>query len=408
MLAGVQFTHILDFMIIMPLGSQLMRAFAVSPTKFSWLVAAYALSAAITGFLGGFILDRFERKHALLTLYAGFVLATLACALAPTFWALLAARIAAGACGGVAGSIVTAMVGDVIPPERRGRAMGTVMAAFPLASVLGVPFGITLAGWFEWHAPFFLLAGLSAAVWVTAFKVLPVVVIERHAGSAWRQMSAILRHPVHQRAFALSGMLVFGGGLIIPFMAPTMVANVGLTEQQLPWIYLCGGACTFFTVPWFGRLSDRYDKLHVLFAISILGAVSVLFLTNLPPWPVPAVLVVSTVFFVGMSGRYSPAMAMITNAVEARYRGGFMSVSSSLQQACGGLANLTVGALVTANAGSGRIEGFPRAGYLAVGAFAATVWLARRLRHIAPHAARTLVPPGAVIPPPTSPHPAGR
>src|SRR5690606_3105674 len=149
-LAAVQFTHIMDFMIMMPLGAQLMRYFTITPGEFSWLVASYGLAAAVSGCLGGFVLDRFDGKQALLTLYTGFGVATLACALAPTFWALLVARLAAGACGGVAGSLITAMVGDVIPPERRGAAMGTVMAAFPLASVLGVPAGLLLANWFEW------------------------------------------------------------------------------------------------------------------------------------------------------------------------------------------------------------------------------------------------------------------
>ena len=394
-LAAVQFTHILDFMIMMPLGSQLMRAFGVSPTQFSWLVAAYGLSAAVTGFAAGFVLDRFDRKTALLALYAGFVVATLSCALAPTFWALLVARLAAGACGGVAGSVVTAMVGDVIPPERRGRAMGTVMAAFPLASVVGVPLGISLATWFEWHAPFFMLAGVSVITWFVASRALPAVRIARSTNSPWRQMREIVTHPVHRRAFAVAGVLVFAGGLIIPFMAPTMVANVGLTEKQLPLIYFFGGVCTFFTMPYMGRLADRHDKLHVLASISVLSVIGVLALTNLPALPLPIVLVVTTLFFVAMSGRFAPTMAMVTNAVDARYRGGFMSVASSMQQAAAGLANLTVGALVTADAATGRIEGYPRAGLLAVGAFGTTVWLAYRLKQIAPYAARNPAPPSA-------------
>ena len=145
-LAAVQFTHIMDFMIMMPLGSTLMRVFAIEPDQFSHLVAAYGLAAAVTGFAGGFVLDRFDRKHALLILYSGFALSTLACALAPNYQALLFARLAAGAFGGVSSSVIVAMVGDVIPPNRRGRAMGVVMSAFPIASVLGVPFGLLLAG----------------------------------------------------------------------------------------------------------------------------------------------------------------------------------------------------------------------------------------------------------------------
>jgi predicted MFS family arabinose efflux permease len=397
-LAAVQFTHILDFMIMMPLGAQLMRYFDLTPAQFSWLVASYGLAAAGSGILGGFVLDRFDRKVALLTLYTGFVLATFACGLAGSYEALLLARVAAGACGGVAGAVVTAMVGDVIPPERRGRAMGTVMAAFPLASILGIPIGITLAAWADWHAPFLALAGVAVLVGWVAGRTLPRLTRERDLTPAGQQMWAILRHPVHQRGFALSAVLIFAGGLVIPFMAPSLVANVGLTEAQLPFVYFFGGACTFFTMPWLGRLSDRHDKLHVLLGISAVGITSVLLLTNLGRVPLPVALLASTFFFVGMAGRFPPAMSMVTNAIEGRYRGGFMSVNGALQQASGALANVCAGLLITREAATGRLEGYPLAGLCAAGAFLATIWLAARLRRLVPHAART--PPREIPPTP--------
>ncbi|MBP6507754.1 MAG: MFS transporter [Opitutaceae bacterium] len=390
-LAAIQFTHIMDFMIMMPLGAGLMRVFNITPSQFSVLVASYGLSAAVFGFLGGFVLDRFERKNALLTLYAGFSLATLACALAPSYGFLLIARIAAGACGGVAGSVLTAMVGDAIPPERRGRAMGTVMTAFPLASVLGVPIGLLLAGWFQWHAPFFMLSALSAVIFFVALRVLPHVASHRSDAHPVRQMLNILKHRIHVRGFLLSSALVFGGGCMIPFLAPSMVANVGLTEKQLPLMYLCGGALTFFTMPWFGRMSDRHDKLHVLAWISGVAAIVALIVTRLGVTPIPIVLVVTTLFFIAMSGRYSPAMALITNAVEARYRGGFMSVNSAVQQAASGLASIIAGRFITSDS-AGHLSGFPRVGILAVAAFLLTVVFAAWLRAAAPHAAKNPTP----------------
>ncbi|MBK8856403.1 MAG: MFS transporter [Opitutaceae bacterium] len=386
-LAAIQFTHIMDFMIMMPLGAGLMRVFNITPGQFSLLVASYGFAAAVTGFLGGFVLDRFDRKSALLTLYAGFGLSTLACALAPTYGFLMAARLAAGAFGGVAGSLVTAMVGDAIPPERRGRAMGVVMTAFPLASVLGVPVGLTLATWFEWHAPFFLLAGVSAAVLGVALKILPHVASHRSDVHPLRQMFEILTHRIHVRAFLLSMMLVFAGGIVIPFMAPSMVANVGLTEAQLPLIYFFGGACTFFTMPWIGRLTDRHDKLHVLASITALAVVVALIVTQLKVTPLPVTLVVTTLFFITMSGRFAPAMAMVTNAVEPRYRGGFMSVNSALQQSSSAFATYAAGLIIHREA-TGRLAGYPQAGYVAAAAFALTVGLAAWLRAAAPHAAR--------------------
>ena len=193
-LAAIQFTHIMDFMIMMPLGASLMRVFSISPGQFSFLVAAYGISAAVAGFLGGFVLDRFDRRTALLALYTGFGIATLLCALAPNYHFLLLARVAAGAFGGVSGSVVTAMVGDAIPAGRRGRAMGTVMAAFPLASIFGLPVGLVLAGWLGWHAPFFLLGMVSFAILILALHNLPNVVSHRSSAHPVRQMFEIVTH----------------------------------------------------------------------------------------------------------------------------------------------------------------------------------------------------------------------
>ena len=387
-LAAVQFANVHDFMVMMPLGASIMKVFNISPQQFSLLVAAYGTAAAISGFAGGFVLDRFDRKNALFVLFVGFTGATLACALAPTYAALMAARLAAGTFGGVAGSVVTAMVGDVIPPHRRGRAMSTVISAFPLASIAGVPVSIALANHFEWHAPFFMIAGMSVIILFLIAKVLPHVVSHRNEGSAVKQMAEILAHPVHRRGFALGGMLVFAGGCIIPFMAPSLIANVGISESQLPWIYFVGGSCTFVTMPLLGRLSDRFDKLHVLAIVTVPAIISVIIVTRMGVTPLAIALPVAGIFFVSMSSRFPPAMAMITNSVEARYRGGFMSVMSAIQQASGGLGNVVAGAIVTAEA-SGRLLHYSRAGWVSVVAFALTVALGWRLRAIAPHAALT-------------------
>lgn len=388
-LAAIQFTHILDYMIVMPLGAGLMRVFGISPTQFSYIVAAYGGAAALAGLIGGFFLDRVDRKKALFALYAGFALATLACALAPNFPALLAARVFAGACGGVAGSIVIAMVGDVVPPERRGRGFAMVMSAFPLASIAGVPLGIKLATVFEWHAPFYLLVGLALPILWAIARFVPARPPLVHAGPPphpLRAMRDLLSEPVHWRGFAVTAALVFGGGCVIPFMAPSMVANVGIPEDRLFYVYLFGGLATFGSTYWIGRLTDRHDKLHVLAALTIPATVAVLLLTRLGPGPLPLVLLVTTLFFVGMSGRFGPATTLVANAVEPRFRGGFMSLNSAVQQASGALANLAGGALVWSDA-QGRIAGYPRIGWLSTAAFALTLVLAHRLRAAAPHAA---------------------
>lgn len=384
-LGAVQFTHILDFMIMMPLGAQLMSVFNITPAQFTHLVASYGFAAAVSGFAGGFVLDRFDRKRSLVFLYAGFGVSTLACALAPTHHALLVARLFAGAFGGLAGSMVSAMVGDIIPPSRRGRAMSMVMAAFPVASVLGVPLGLILAAKFGWHAPFFLLAGCAALVLCLAAVALPPIRTAVHDHQPMRQMREILSHGVHLRAFAVGMVLVMAGGTLIPFIAPSFIANVGLDEKvQLPITYAIGGIATAFSTPVVGWLSDRIDRLKLLAIMSACAVLVVLVVTRMGHASVAFASVMMALFMVTMSGRFAPAMTMITNAVEARYRGGFMSVNAALQQAASAGSNVLAGLFIT-RAADGHLAGMPVLGYVSIGFFALTVLLAAELRSAAPH-----------------------
>jgi predicted MFS family arabinose efflux permease len=399
-LGAVQFTHILDFMIMMPLGAQLMRVFNITPAQFTQLVACYGLAAAVSGFLGGFFMDRFDRKRALLVLYAGFGISTFACGLAPTHHWLMAARLAAGAFGGLAGSMVTAMVGDIVPPARRGRAMSFVMGAFPVASVLGIPVGLVLAGKFGWHAPFFMLGGCAAAnllLGSLALPHLPTAVLDHNPR---RQMREILSHGLHLRAFAAGAILVMAGGVLIPFIAPSFVVNVGLDETfQLPVAYAVGGLASMISMPIIGWLSDHMDRLKLLAWLSAAAAVVVLVLVRLGPSPLWVAAGMMALFMMTMSGRFTPAMTMVTNAVEAKYRGGFMSINAALQQACSGLANVIAGLFVTTGTG-GRLIGYPNLGYVSVGFFALAVLLAAELKRVAPHVstpARKDAPPPAHV-----------
>lgn len=387
-LAAVQFTHILDYMIIMPLGPGLMREFSLSPAQFSHLVAAYGGSAAAAGLAGAFFIDRLDRKRALVWLYAGFALATLACALAPTHQTLLAARLAAGACGGLAGSVVVAMVADVVPPERRGRGMAFVMSAFPIASVAGVPLGIALSNHLGWHAPFFLLVALAGPILFAITRWLPRLAPAANSSrvSAWSRMRSLLAEKTHWRGFAVTAALVAASGCIIPFMAPSLVANAGVTPEALPLVYLFGGVATFFSTPFVGRLTDRHDKLRVLTVMTVPAVAATLLVTRLGPAPLWIVLAATTLFFVGMSSRFGPATTLVANSVEPRFRGGFMSLNSAVQQGSSAAANLVAGALITRDA-AGHLVGYARVGWLAVGGFLLTLVLAHRLRAAAPHAA---------------------
>ncbi len=385
-LCAVQFTHILDYMIMMPLGAQLMEVFKITPAQFTHLVAAYGIAAGVSGLAGGFVLDRFDRKRALLTLYVGFALATLACALAPNHLALLISRVFAGAFGGLAGSMVNAMVGDIIPPMRRGRAMTYVTVAFPLASVLGVPLGIYLAVNHGWHAPFFLLVVCAAVILPIAMLSLPHLKTAVHGHNPLRQMGEIVSRGIHLRAFSVSAMLVVAGGLMIPFIAPSFIINAGIDEKKLMTVYMIGGVATALSTPLVGWLSDHSDRLKLLTVMSVAASVVAVVITHMGPSSFAYAAMMMALFMVTMSGRFSPAMTMVTNAVEARYRGGFMSVSTALQQGASAGATVLAGVFVT-KAPDGHLIGMPTLGYAAVGFFMLTVFLAAQLRAAAPHVA---------------------
>jgi predicted MFS family arabinose efflux permease len=358
-----------------------MRVFSISPAQFGVIVSSYAISAGISGIAAGFFLDRFDRKRALLTLYGGFTLGTLFCALAQTYHLLVAARALAGAFGGVTGALILAIVGDVIPEYRRGAAMGLVMSAFSIANICGVPLGLILASNFNWHVPFFALAGLSVVILAILGRLMPS--LRSHLAHLRQEppttrMLAILSGPAHQRAFLFMGLLTFTGFVVFPYLPKYLVANVGLTERQLPWIYICGGCCTMFSMNWIGRWADRSGKRRVFTLMSIAAVLPILLVTNLPAVPLVLAVAVSTLLMICMSGRFVPAMALMTGSIEARHRGGFMSINSSVQQLAAGFAAWISG-IILGQSATGQITHFSITGFVSAACALFCIYLSRFL-----------------------------
>ncbi len=380
-LAGVQFTHLMDFMVLMPLGPQFMRIWEISAGKFAILVSAYTLSAAIASVLCALYIDRFDRKRALIFLYGGFVASTLLCAAAVDYGWLLAARTVSGAFGGVAGATVYSIIGDVIPEQRRGTAMGIVMTAFPISAVAGVPLGLTLANVFDWRAPFVFMAVISTGVLIGAVWILPNLsahVAQAKSRNALRQAIAVFANNNHLRALALTAVMIFGGFSVIPFISPYMVANVGLGETDLPWLYFFGGLATVFTARLWGRMSDRHGKLRMFTIISCVSVIPLLLATNLPPAPVWVAVLVMVMFMIFVSGRFIPAMAIVTGAAQPPLRGSFLSFNSAIQQLGSSAASLSAG-LIIGRTASGTLTGFWISGLIAVTCTFVAIWLARKI-----------------------------
>ncbi|HET8731720.1 MAG TPA: MFS transporter [Moraxellaceae bacterium] len=379
LLASIQFCHIVDFMVLMPLGPQLMRLLLITPAQFGLLVSAYTLAAGLTGFAFSFFADRFDRRPLLLGLFAGFLVATLACGLATGFGTLLAARLLAGAFGGILGANVIACLGDTIPEERRGAATGRVMAAFSVAAIAGVPLGLFLAVHFSWRAAFLMVGAAGVPLGLAAMRILPSIPA-RHSGAL--DMSGTLRQVFgvanHRWAFALIGALMLAGFSVIPFISPFMVRNVGLGEADLPYIYLAGGLATLISAPLIGRQADLHGKAKTARWVAALSVVPIFLLTHLPRLPLPWVLVVSTLFMVFVSGRLIPAMALVTAASAPALRGRFLTMNAALQQLSASAAAF-LPTLVLAEGSSGQLMHYDIVGYGAIAMTLVSIWLAGKI-----------------------------
>ncbi len=396
LLAAINFTHIMDFMVMAPLGTYLMTYFKISARQFSLLLAIYPVCAAISSFSAGFFVDRFDRKKVLLTAYSGFILGTLCCALSPTYHFLLISRAVAGLFGGLIGAQVMSIVADTFPYERRAAAMGAVMGAFSLASALGVPTGLYLATKFNWHAPFFTVAGMGALLIPLTILFLPpqfrhLVVQRQETASGGGERPSpltiaadILRNPMQRMALALGGFLMMAHFLIIPFLNPFLEFNKGFQKKEVLLLYVVGGTLTFFTSPLLGKLADRIGKFRLFSIMAILSVAPILFIANLPDFPLWVMLSVAGFWFVVSGGRSIPAQAMISQVVPPARRGGFMSFNAALQQLFTGAASLIAGFLVTQNKETHEVYHYDRTGYLSIAVLAVAYVWAWRLNRAAP------------------------
>jgi predicted MFS family arabinose efflux permease len=363
LLATVQFTHIVDFMIIMPLGPKLLKSLVIDKDQFSWVLSSYGLAAVVAGLVLAPLLNGMDRKRALLVLFAGFTLGTWLCAFAPSFAWLLLGRIVAGGFGGVAGATVLAIIGDAFPLARRGTATGAVMSAFSLATIAGVPLGLALAGESAdgWRTPFVVLATLSMGILALALLAMPPIRGHLRTGAEHRQgsMRRALTEPAYLRAYALMFTLHLSGFLIFSFMALFLVNTVGLPEKKLWLVYFLGGIATLVSMNVIGRLSDRFPRVLVFQVLAAGFIVPVLLIAYLPPGTSLAlVLALTTLVMVLGSGRGIPSLALITSIATNRDRGTFLSVNSSVQQLA-----ISLGPLVAALMLSGGKEGEPLLGF---------------------------------------------
>lgn len=382
LLALLNFTHILDFMIMMPLGNILMPKWDLTTSQFAVIVSSYSLAAFVSSFAAIFFADKFDRKKLLLWAYFGFLLGTLGCAFAAGHFTMVLARVITGIFGGLIGAQVLTIIGDIIPYERRGRAMGMLMGGFALASVVGVPLGLFLANKYDWYFPFLVVSGVGSLLFpflirfipkVNAHLVNPVKLRER-----FFNFIQIFRNEIQMTALAFSILMIMGHFIIIPLINPYMVYNVGVAQAYTPLIYLFGGLSAMVTAQIAGKIADKYGKRQVFVFSALLSTIFVFFITNMPVMPLYIVLITFALWFSTATGRTVPGQAMTTQAVTAKTRGGFMSLNSCVQSLGSGMAALISGWITYSDAAF-AIHNYNILGYISIGLILLCVVIAYRL-----------------------------
>ena len=382
-LAFVQFSNILDGMILMPLAPTIKNVFLIDTQHFGWLVSSFGIAAGCSAFFSTFWADKFDRKIILIILYIGFIIGTYFCAIAPTYTMFLIARIFTGIFGGVCGSVILAIVGDIIPNERRASAMGMVMMGFALAAVAGIPLGLILSNKFGWQMPFYVICGLGFIILLCIIIFIPNVnahLKSENKTSYKHFYSTLFSNKSMQIALAVPVVMMVAHMGIIPYISDFTVNNLHFNkETDVPLMYLIGGLLSVVNSPLVGKISDKYGRYKVFAILSILAIIPLFLITNSTSTSVVLFLFCSSMFFIFSGGRMIPVQAMITSAVLPQFRGSFMALNSALQQFSLGIVTFIGGTIITNNV-NGELEHYNIVGYIAITATIVSIFLAKKIK----------------------------
>lgn len=395
-LAAVQFVHVLDSLIVMPLAAELMKHMELTTSQFGALVSSYNLAAACAGLLGAFMIDHFDRKSALLWCFGGLIIGTYVCGFAANAPTMFAGRLMAGACGGIIQALLFAIIGDCFKETKRGYATGLVMSSYSIATILGVPISLFLVAHFDWRFPFWTLGTVGALFGVAAFFALPRLrghlsyvakteqIMKRsqqETGLPTTSLAVFITKKNTRYAFLLIITLMFAGFSVIPYMSAYLVSNLKLTNKELATVFFTGGLATFLTARRVGRFSDRFGKAKVYTVVALASAIPTLVLTHLPSLPLLAVLAVTTTFTLFIAARGIPALAMVTSSVGPGLRGRFLSLTSAVQQGSSGFASLLSGLLLMQSP-TGQLLNYNWAGDISVAFILLSVIVANQIRPV--------------------------
>lgn len=366
-LAAIQFSHVLDFVVMMPLGPVLMRTLDIGPASFALLVSVYNISAGTAGILYAIIADKYDRKASLIFCFVGFILGTALCGLTHDYYVLLMARIVAGAFGGVLTSVIFAIVTDLIPFKRRGSALSIIMSAFSVASVIGVPLGLIIAEAYNWQSTFIFIAAVSVLVLIVCVMIVPSVndhVSKDSLKENIIRLKKLTFEKDYLRAYTLIGINILSIFMIIPFIAPYAIKNVGLLESDLKFIYLVGGICTVITARIIGKLTDSKTPIKVFSFLVPFSCIPIYFMTNMSDTHLYYYLVASSLFMMFVSGRMIPLMTMVSEIASLKDRGTFMGILNSVRSFATSIATLIAGFIIIEL--DGRFINYDTTGYISM------------------------------------------
>lgn len=349
LLALTQFTVVLDFMVMAPLGDLLSKSMQLSPKDFGLIVSAYAFSAGVSGLLTAGFADRFDRKKILLFFYIGFIIGTFFCGIANDFWSLFVARILTGLFGGVMGSISMAIITDLFSIEKRGRAMGFIQMGFGASQVLGIPIGLYIANIWGWEAPFLLIVVLAILILLLLFIYLKPVTAHltvKDTVHPFTHFITTLLNKSYLMGFLATAVIAIGGFMMMPYGTIFAVNNLGVPTESLPLLFMAAGGTSLFLMPIVGQLSDRVNKVK-LFALSTIALIVICVIyTRMRETPFYVVLFFNIVLTITIISRMIPSTTLISAVPELKDRGAFMSINASLQQIAGGVAAVIGGFII--------------------------------------------------------------
>ena len=366
-LALLQFTVILDFIIMSPLGDILMKNLNMTTANFGFAVSAYAFSAGTSGLLAAGFADKFDRKKLLIFFYTGFIIGTIFCAFATNYWTLLGARIFTGLFGGVIGSVSLAIVTDLFVIHQRGRVMGFIQMAFATSQILGIPLGLYFANKWGWHSAFLMIAAVGVVILVAILTNMQAVnehLKLQNDKNPFLHLWHTLSNKKYQVGFAAIAFLSVGGFMLQPFGSAFLINNIHISQLQLPTVYFFTGLSVLFIMPLVGKLSDRVSKFRLFAAGSVISAVMIMFYTNLGPTPLWEIIALNMVMFMGIMSRMIPATTLNTGIPDMKDRGAYMAITSSLQQIAGGIAAVCAGYVVHQETKTSPLENYNILGYI--------------------------------------------